>query len=156
MSAGSAIEQAARAAAQNRGGGYGGQGGDLGLSQGKAGGIMGPMEILTDTMGVDFGPYLNRVLHDVRESWYQLIPESASFKKGWVTIDFYILKDGSVQGLKIVEPSGDVTLDRPAYGSIKGSDPFQPLPREFPGPYLGLRFSLLLTTSTPTAAKLSK
>ncbi len=140
MSAGSAIEQAARAAAQNRGGGYGGQGGDLGLSQGKAGGIMGPMEILTDTMGVDFGPYLNRVLHDVRESWYQLIPESASFKKGWVTIDFYILKDGSVQGLKIVEPSGDVTLDRPAYGSIKGSDPFQPLPREFPGPYLGLRF----------------
>ena len=140
MSAGSAIEQATRAAAQNRGGGYGGQGGDLGLSQGKAGGVMGPMEILTDTMGVDFGPYLNRVLHDVRESWYQLIPESASFKKGWVTIDFYILKDGSVQGLKIVEPSGDVTLDRPAYGSIKGSDPFQPLPREFPGPYLGLRF----------------
>ena len=140
MSAGSAIEQAARAAAQNRGGGYGGQGGDLGLSQGKAGGVMGPMEILTDTMGVDFGPYLNRVLHDVRESWYQLIPESVSFKKGWVTIDFYILKDGSVQGLKIVEPSGDVTLDRPAYGSIKGSDPFQPLPREFPGPYLGLRF----------------
>jgi TonB family protein len=140
MSAGSAIEQAARAAAQNRGGGYGGQGGDLGLSQGKAGGVMGPMEILTDTMGVDFGPYLNRVLHDVRESWYQLIPESASFKKGWVTIEFYILKDGSVQGLKIVEPSGDVTLDRPAYGSIKGSDPFQPLPREFPGPYLGLRF----------------
>jgi TonB family protein len=140
LSAGSAIDQAARAAAQNRGGGFGGQGGDLGLSQGKAGGVMGPMEVLTDTMGVDFGPYLNRVLHDVRETWYQLIPEAASFKKGWVTIDFYILKDGSVQGLRVVDSSGDVTLDRPAYGSIKGSDPFQPLPREFPGPYLGLRF----------------
>ena len=140
MSAGSAIEQATRAAAQNRGGGYGGEGGDLGLSQGKAGGVMGPMEILTDTMGVDFGPYLNRVLHDVRQNWYQLIPESASFKKGWVTIDFYILKDGTVQGLRVVDSSGDVTLERPAYGSIKGSDPFQQLPREFPGPYLGLRF----------------
>jgi len=139
MSAGSAIEQAARAAAQNRGG-YGGEGGDFGLSQGKSGGVMGPMEILTDTMGVDFGPYLNRVLHDVRENWYRLIPESASFKRGWVTIDFFILKDGSVQGLKVVDSSGDVTLDRPAYGSIKGSDPFQPLPREFAGPYLGLRF----------------
>jgi hypothetical protein len=77
LSAGSAIDQAARAAAQNRGG-YGGQGGDFGLSQGKAGGVMGPMEILTDTMGVDFGPYLNRVLQDVRQNWYQLIPESAS------------------------------------------------------------------------------
>jgi outer membrane biosynthesis protein TonB len=139
VSAGSAIEQATRAAAQNRGG-YGGEGGDFGLSQGKAGGVMGPMEILTDTMGIDFGPYLNRVLHDVRQNWYQLIPESASFKKGWVTIDFYILKDGTVQGLRVVDSSGDVTLERPAYGSIKGSDPFQPLPKEFPGPYLGLRF----------------
>lgn len=139
VSAGSAIEQAARAAAQNRGG-YGGQGGDFGLSQGKSGGVMGPLEVLTDTMGIDFGPYLNRVLYDVRERWYQLIPESASFKRGWVTIEFLIMKDGSVQGLKVVDSSGDVILDRPAYGSIKGSDPFQPLPREFPGPYLGLRF----------------
>jgi hypothetical protein len=139
VSAGSAIDQATRAAAQNRGG-YGGEGGDFGLSQGKAGGVMGPMEILTDTMGVDFGPYLNRVLHDVRQNWYQLIPESASFKRGWVTIDFFILKDGSVQGLKVIDSTGDVTLERPAYGSIKGSDPFQPLPREFAGPYLGLRF----------------
>jgi len=139
VSAGSAIEQATRAAAQNRGG-YGGEGGDFGLSQGKAGGVMGPLEILTDTMGVDFGPYLNRVLHDVRQNWYQLIPESASFKRGWVTIEFLILKDGSVQGLRVIDSSGDVTLERPAYGSIKGSDPFQPLPREFAGPYLGLRF----------------
>jgi len=49
-----------------------------------------------------------------------------------------ILKDGTVQGLKVVDSSGDVTLERPAYGSIKG--PFEALPREFPGPYLGLRF----------------
>jgi TonB-like protein len=139
MSAGSAIDQATHAAAQNRGG-YGGQGGDFGLSQGKSGGVMGPLEVLTDTMGVDFGPYLNRVLYDVRERWYQLIPESASFKRGWVTIEFVIMKDGSVQGLKIIDSSGDVTLNRPAQGSITGSDPFQPLPREFPGPYLGLRF----------------
>ena len=37
--------------------------------------------------------------------------------------------------------SGDVALDRPAYGSITGSNPFPPLPKEFTGPYLGLRFS---------------
>ena len=34
-------------------------------------------------------------------------------------------------------------MDRPAYGSITGSNPFPPLPKEFPGPYLGLRFSYL-------------
>ena len=31
-------------------------------------------------------------------------------------------------------------LDRPAWGSITGSDPFPPLPTEFTGPYLALRF----------------
>jgi TonB family protein len=140
MSAGSAIEQAARAAAQTRGG-YGGDGGDFGLTQGRNGGTLGPMEVLTDTMGVDFGPYLTRVLHDVRQNWYSLIPESANMKRGKVVIEFFILKDGGVAGLKVVGSSGDVALDRPAYGSITGSNPFPPLPKEFPGPYFGLRFS---------------
>jgi TonB family protein len=139
LSAGSAIEQAARATVQNRGG-YGGDGGDFGLSQGKAG-TMGPLEVLTDTMGVDFNPYLSRVLHDVKQHWYELIPESAGMKRGKVVLEFAILKDGSVAGLKVVGSSGDIALDRPAYGSITGSNPFPPLPKEFAGQYLGLRFS---------------
>ena len=139
VSPGSAIDQATRSAAQNRGG-YGGDGGDFGLSQGKAG-TMGPLEVLTDTMGVDFNPYLSRVIHEVKEHWYQIIPESASMKRGKVVLQFAILPDGSVAGLQIVGSSNDPALDRPAYGSITGSNPFPPLPKEFTGPYLGLRFS---------------
>ncbi|MGH9537644.1 MAG: TonB family protein [Terriglobales bacterium] len=143
MSAGSAIEQAARAAISNRGG-YGGDGGDYGLGQGKQGGeAIGPMDVLSDTMGVDFGPYLARVLHDVRENWYRIIPESARaplMKKGKVSIEFAILKDGQVAGLQIVGSSGDVALDRAAYGGITASKPFPPLPTEFGGQYLALRF----------------
>jgi TonB family protein len=143
MSAGSAIEQAARAAASNRGG-YGGDGGDYGLGQGRqAGEAIGPLDVLSDTMGVDFGPYLARVLHDVRENWYRIIPESARaplMKKGKVSIEFAILKDGQVAGLQIVGSSGDVALDRAAYGGITASKPFPPLPTEFGGQYLALRF----------------
>ena len=143
MSAGSAIEQAARAAASNRGG-YGGDSGDYGLGQGKQGGeAIGPMDVLSDTMGVDFGPYLARVLHDVRENWYRIIPESARaplMKKGKVSIEFAILKNGQVAGLQIVGTSGDVALDRAAYGGITASKPFPPLPAEFGGQYLALRF----------------
>jgi len=58
------IEQAARTTAQNRGG----YAGDFDLSQGKAG-TMDPIEVLTDTMGVDFNPYLSRVLHEVKQHW---------------------------------------------------------------------------------------
>jgi len=143
MSAGSAIEQAARAAMSDRGG-YAGDNGDYGLGQGKQGGeAIGPMDVLSDTMGVDFGPYLARVLHDVRENWYRIIPESARaplMKKGKVSIEFAILKNGQVAGLQIVGTSGDVALDRAAYGGITASKPFPPLPSEFGGQYLALRF----------------
>jgi len=144
LSAGSAIEQAARATAASRGG-FAGSGGDYGLDQGNRGQVMGPFDILSDTMGVDFGPYLERVLHDVKTHWYELIPESARppiMKKGKVSIEFAILKDGRVAGLKYEQggSSGDVALDRAAYGGITASDPFPPLPSEFGGQYLALRF----------------
>jgi TonB family protein len=143
-SPGSAIDQAARATAANRGG-YGGDGGNYGLGLGrKPTAAMGPLEVLSDTMGVDFGPYLQRVLHDVRTNWYNLIPESARaplMKKGKVTIEFAILKNGTVAGMKLISTSGDVALDRGAWGGITGSNPFPPLPSEFGGQYLGLRFA---------------
>ena len=92
-------------------------------------------------MGVDFNPYLSRVLHDVKQHWYELIPKSAGQQRGKVVLRFAILKDGSVAGLQIEGSSGDIAMDRPAYGSIAGSNPFPPLPTEFKGPYIGLRFS---------------
>ena len=143
MSAGRSIEEAARAAVVNRGT-YAGDNGDLGLGQHQPTARMGPMEITTDTQGVDFGPYLARVLHDVKQNWYNIIPESAMaplLKKGKVSIEFAITKTGQVAGMRYVSGSGDVALDRAAYGGITASNPFQPLPGEFGGQYLGLRFT---------------
>jgi len=139
MSAGSAIQEAARAAARPGAGGQG-SGGDFGLGTGAHGAQMGPFEILSDTMGVDFGPYLQRVLHDVRQNWYNAIPESAQFKHGNLIIEFAITKDGKVAGMKLVAPSGDSPLDRAAWAGIVGSYPFPPLPSEFGGQFLALRF----------------
>ena len=139
MSAGSAIQQATQAAADQRAGG-GGQAGDFGVNAPAHGRQYGNLEILSDTQGVDFGPYLQRILQDVKANWYNLIPESAQMKKGKLAIDFAIMKDGHVQGLVVRASSGDPALDRPAYGSITASDPFPPLPKEFNGPYLELRF----------------
>jgi TonB family protein len=139
MTAGSAIQQATQAAAAQRGAG-GGEGGDFGLGTGAHGRQQGALDILSDTQGVDFGPYLQRILQDVRENWYHLIPESAEMKKGKLAIEFAITKDGKVADMRLVASSGDVALDRPAWGSITASNPFPPLPNEFNGPYLALRF----------------
>lgn len=138
MTAGQAIQQATQAAAANRGGG--GQGGDFGLGTGQRGRQLGALDILSDTQGVDFGPYLQRIVQVVKQNWYLLIPESAEMKKGKLAIEFAITKDGQVADMRLVSSSGDVALDRPAWGSVTNSNPFPPLPNEFRGPYLALRF----------------
>lgn len=140
QSAGEALDEAARGAAASRGAGQQGTGGDFGLGNGAHGRQLGNLEILSDTMGVDFGPYLQRVLHDVKQNWYNAIPESAQMKHGNLIIEFAITKDGKVAGMKLVAPSGDVPLDRAAWAGIVASDPFPALPTEFGGQYLALRF----------------
>lgn len=140
LSAGSAIEQAAR---NSRGGFSTGGGGDYGYPNGGGSKVGSGLDVLSDTMGVDFGPYLSRIVAVVRMNWYSLIPEEARpplLKKGKVSIEFAILPDGKIMGMRLVGQSGDIALDRAAWGGITASNPFSPLPPEFHGPYLALRF----------------
>src|SRR6266852_4008303 len=106
----------------------------------------GDLEILSDTMGVDFGPYMRRLRQAVQEHWDPLIPQSAmppEMKRGTVIIEFAILKDGRVAGLRIITPSGDTALDRAAYGAITYAIPLPQLPQNFSGDYLLLRAHFL-------------
>jgi TonB family protein len=100
--------------------------------------------ILSDTRGVDFGPYLARVVFIVRRNWYSVIPESARLgEKGRVGVVFEILKDGSVPQLRLVASSGSDPLDRAAVTGVHASAPFPPLPAEFTGNHLVLQFIFL-------------
>lgn len=146
QTAGQQIAQAARGTGPSRSAGSfggGGAGGDYGAGPGGSARTAGNLEVLSDTQGVDFGPYLSRVIQAVRMNWYNLIPEAARpplLKRGKVSIEFAILPDGKVAGLTLRSPSGDVSLDRAAWGGITASNPFAPLPSAFHGPYLALRF----------------
>jgi len=60
-----------------------GKGGGFGLGTGAPGRQVGDFAILSDTQGVDFGPYLQQVvLPHLRKNWSNAIPESAQFKHG--------------------------------------------------------------------------
>jgi TonB family protein len=143
QTAGDIIRQAARDAAR------GGQSssGDYGAGAiPRHPGIGAGVDVLSDTLGVDFGPYLQRVIAATYRSWDPLIPESVRppiGKRGKVGIEFKILPDGSVKQMILRFPSGDVALDRAAWGGITGASPYPPLPKEFKGPYLALRFAFL-------------
>jgi TonB family protein len=100
--------------------------------------------ILSDTRGVDFGPYLARIVYIVKRNWMSVLPESARLgEKGRVGIVFEILKDGSVPQLRLVASSGSDPLDRAAMTGIHASIPFPPLPQEFTGNHLVLQFVFL-------------
>jgi TonB family protein len=148
---GSVIEGAVRDLAHNPGlGGTVVGDGDLG---GIPGGFTNPsrgnagsnLELLSDPMGVDFKPYLTRILAMVRRNWFAVIPESARLgvARGRVTIQLLVLRQGSVGKLVIAGSSGVEPLDRAAVAGISASNPFPPLPAEFRGDSVRLQFTFL-------------
>jgi TonB family protein len=106
--------------------------------------VPGPaLEVLSDTSGVDLRQYLRDVARSIRINWHAAIPADAQpplKKAGCATIEFAIEKDGKLTGMKLAQSSGDATLERAAWVGVTASSPFPPLPEQFSGESLGLRF----------------
>lgn len=129
------------AVGDNYGDGIGGVGPgiDLPPSPGKTG---SNLELLSDPMGVDFRPYLIRILAAVRRNWQAVMPESARMgQRGRVLVQFSVDRQGRVPKLVISAPSGAPALDRAAVAGISASNPFPPLPAEFKGEQIRLQFT---------------
>jgi TonB family protein len=100
------------------------------------------LELMSDPLGVDFKPYLIRILALVRQNWFSVIPESARLgNRGLVQLQFIIDRNGQVPKLVIATPSGSEALDRAAVAGISASVPFPPLPNEFKGQQIRLQFA---------------
>jgi TonB C terminal len=101
-------------------------------------------QILSDTQGVDFTSYIQRLLATLRRNWYAIMPESAYppiLDRGIVSTTFQINPDGSIPSPDPIleRTSGKGPLDNAAMSAIRASNPFEPLPSAFHGPYLKLR-----------------
>ena len=100
------------------------------------------LELLSDPLGVDFKPYLTRILALVRQNWFAVIPESARMgNRGVVLLQFIVDRSGQVPKLVIATPSGSESLDRAAVAGISASVPFPPLPNEYKGQQIRLQFA---------------
>jgi len=103
-------------------------------------------EILTDLQGVNFDDYMHRMLENVRRNWYAVMPQSALLgDRGRVLLRFKIMANGGVPN---DDPSremgsGKEPLDRAAISAIRSSNPFEPLPSAFHGPYIEIRIMFL-------------
>lgn len=130
------VQQAARA--PRGGGGY--ESAPSGGSRGRN--LNAGPEILSDTLGVNFDPYLAKIMREIKETWIPLIPEEALpplNKQGETQIRFIILPDGKIGGMVLEGSTHDDAINRSCWGSITGVGVFPPLPKEFHGPNLELR-----------------
>jgi TonB family protein len=98
------------------------------------------VEVLSDTEGVDFGPWMQQMLREVRKNWDSKIPKSARMKQAKVDIELSVTKSGKVEDMWIPIGSGDASLDQAAWSGITAANPLPPLPGKFSGPSLTLRF----------------
>jgi outer membrane biosynthesis protein TonB len=137
-----ALRDAMKGASRNPGMGAGNlpSGGGLRMHPGAG---SGGVQVLSDTQGVDFNGWLQRWHRETERTWDPLIPDEVNppiLKSGMVAIRFKVLPNGRLMdGSLVLEGrSGDVALDRAAWGALTGSN-YPPLPRDFHGPYLELR-----------------
>lgn len=110
-------------------------------------GLGAGVDILSDTQGVDFNPYLQKIMREIYETWLPLIPEEARpplNKQGETQIRFIILPDGRIGGMALEGSTHDDAINKSCWGSITGVGQFPPLPSQFHGPKLELRVHYLV------------
>jgi len=125
----------------------------VGSGEGRAGADFGRRQpdfsvqrptILSDTQGVNFGPWLTAVYFRVRNNWYSVIPQVyRSGLKGVVVIVFDVRRNGSLEDLEIVRSSNFSPYDRAAISSLKLSEPLPNFPDAFKKDRLTLQFTYL-------------
>ncbi|MGH9558992.1 MAG: energy transducer TonB family protein [Bryobacteraceae bacterium] len=100
------------------------------------------LQLLSDSHGVDFKPYLIQVLVAVRRNWMAVFPEAARLgMRGRVLIQFSIDRNGGVPKLVIAEGAGSEPLDRAAVAAVSASYPFPPLPADYRGNQIRLQLA---------------
>jgi hypothetical protein len=145
------LREAMKGASRNPGAGSASRGsGGLAMHPGAG---SGGVEVLSDTQGVDFSSWLQRWHYETERTWDPLIPDEVNppiLKKGQLMIRFKVLPNGRImEGSMFLDGrSGDVALDRAAWGALTGSN-YPPLPKDFHGPYLELRAWFLYNLEPP-------
>jgi hypothetical protein len=104
---------------------------------------LGGVELLSDTEGVDFGPYLLQWHRVTEETWRPLVPktgDASNLQPHTVVIRFRILPNGHLGegGIVLEKRSGLTQLDGAAWKAIANSK-YPNLPDQFHGPYMELR-----------------
>ncbi|HEY3742770.1 MAG TPA: energy transducer TonB [Bryobacteraceae bacterium] len=87
----------------------------------------------SSTFGNQFGAYMQAVQQRISSKW-RPTELDARLKNGpTCVVAFNIMRDGKVDGLRVVQGSGNQELDLSAQRAVTEASPFEPLPQGYPG-----------------------
>ena len=120
--------------------------------QGTASGGLGDIEVLSDTQGVNFSPYLHGILNTIYKQWLLTIPSEAHPPQklaGETQIRFTIRPDGELASMHLDASTHSDALNNAAWAAIAGVGAFPQLPEAFHGPNLELRIRFKVNEGPP-------
>jgi TonB family protein len=107
---------------------------------------LGPLSF--DTQWYDWGPYAREMLRRIRYHWR--IPEIAMLGvAGVARIHFFIEKNGTVDGLEILQESDHPPMTFAARDAILDASPLPPLPADLGSEREGVAITFYYNTSPP-------
>lgn len=82
----------------------------------------------SNPFGQGFGWYAEALQRKLAEEWRKTMGQVAGSTSQPVVVRFTILNDGRIQDIRVVESSGNRTLDYSAHRAVQYANPFQRLP----------------------------
>jgi protein TonB len=89
-----------------------------------------------DTANFKYSYYEGTIVRKIRRYWENV----DTYGRMRVVIYFRILKDGTVNSIKVKSPSGDNSFDQTAVRAVQLASPFAPLPDGYSGDSIGVNF----------------
>jgi len=100
------------------------------------------LQLLSDSSGYDFKPYLIQVLAAVRRNWMAVIPESAKMgRRGQCPDPVHHRSSRRRSQIGNRDLIRTEAFDRAAVAGVSASNPFPPLPADFKGDQIRLQLS---------------
>jgi TonB family protein len=90
--------------------------------------------------GDRYGTYVNAITRAISNNWLKSMVDSRVQKAPRVYLTFSIARDGRISDVEVQQSSGVPSLDRSAQRAVLASDPLPPLPADYRGSDINVRF----------------
>jgi protein TonB len=94
-----------------------------------------------------YGWYIESVKRRIQQNWLQntIDPNVRAARMAKTTMQFTILRDGTIKDVKLFQTSGNLSMDNSGMRAIQSSNPLPALPSDYSGSYVTVTFDFDLS-----------